>query len=119
MQPSQVASGLRRLAASIAPPHKASREQTIRKIRHLVAAIKTMTYGDLPTEEEFDAAWDAAQLPGGKFAFGNDERVGTANLSQVETWAEIQKAHAEWEAGSEQAGDWLSSVMGTLGFEWV
>lgn len=87
----------------------------------------SMTYGVMPTREQFDAACDEPDPergPNGSaaatgFRFGNDKRVGDATLSPDELWTELQRAHAEWEAGSEEAGDWCSSVLGCLGFEWI
>lgn len=87
---------------------------------------KTMTWGVMPSREEFDEAWDAQCDE--RFAFGNDPRLGTCALSQDELWEELLKAHAESQAvdGSsddggapERAGDWCSAVLYCLGFEWV
>lgn len=87
----------------------------------------SMTYGVMPTRKQFDTACDEPDLecgPNGSvaatgFRFGNDKRVGDATLSPDELWTELQRAHAEWEAGAEEAGDWCSSVLGCLGFEWI
>lgn len=99
-----------------------------------------MTYGVLPTREEFDAAFEAncGGHYGDAFAFGNDSRVGTCELTCSELWAELTKAQGEWrectpacecdeprvESGDhkgcwEAAGQWCSDVLGVLGFEWV
>ena len=53
------------------------------------------------------------------FSFGNDPRVGTCALSRQELWDELRSAWADHEAGAEEAGDWVSTVLGSLGLEWV
>ncbi len=85
--------------------------------------IKSTSWGVMPTRAEFDAAW-SLNVQGHTFSFGNDKRVGTCKLSAYELWAEIGKAFAEHEAGNgaldeDSPGDWLSCVLGVLGFEWI
>jgi len=87
-------------------------------------ALFTMTYGTLPTEEQFETAWQAELAKGSlrdwKFAFANDKRMGTCALMQSELWHEVQDAHQDYhEHGDEAAGDWCSAVLGCLGVEWV
>ena len=84
----------------------------------------TMTFGVMPTEEQFDQACQMVDDEGRSvaehgFGFGNDPRVGTDRLTQGELWKECQRAFEEYSQGSDPAGDWLSSVLGCLGFEWV
>lgn len=83
-----------------------------------------LTFGILPTQGQFDSQWGKEDEKGGfaqdgKFHFGQDRRVGTCELSQGELWEELQKAVAEHEVGSEEAGDWCSAVLGCLSIEWV
>jgi len=80
---------------------------------------KTTTYGVMPTRQEFDEAYEDASIPGRGFRFRNCKRVGTGELSGPELWEELVKAHSEYEAGDEAAGDWCSAVLGCLGWEWV
>lgn len=97
---------------------------------------KSMTYGVLPSREEFDTAWEAVvdegaaragnQGPGmPRFYFIDDPRVGTCALTRAELWAELRRAQGEWENNGETeaecdaAGQWCSQVLGVLGFEWV
>lgn len=88
-------------------------------------ARRSMTYGVMPTREEFDAACSEPDEECGKsvddlgFSFRNDERIGSDTLTGTELWIELEKAHIEWEAGDERAGDWCSFVLGCLGFEWI
>ena len=85
----------------------------------------SMTYGVMPSLEDFDAACAEPDYECGKsvddvgFSFGNDRRSGTDTLTGTELWKELQKARAEFEAGDEKASDWCSGVLGCLGFEWV
>ena len=97
---------------------------------------KSMTYGVMPSRGEFDAACAEADPENGRsvdnhgFHFGNDPRLGTVSLNGEELWDELVKARAEYEAllqadvaeGDEAegaVGDWISGVLGCLGFEWV
>lgn len=100
----------------------------------------SMTFGVMPTREQFDSAMVRLNArrefnaPGYKFR--NDQRVGTCVLSSDELWDELQKAltqyeqgddhkpdqdHENWEelARADSAGTWVSCVLETLGFEWV
>lgn len=86
--------------------------------------MKSMTYGELPSEEDFNAAWDKLlsenELRGEVFHFGNCPRMGTVALTQSELWEEIMLAHQEYETGkADDSGDWLSAVLDCLGFEWI
>lgn len=94
-----------------------------------------MTFGVMPSREQYDAGYDHALSEGnvdGRFHFGNDPRMGTDSLSREELWKELQKAHAEYEsdcpdgepvaefeASREAAGDWMSSVLYSLDIEWI
>lgn len=96
---------------------------------------KSMTYGTLPSREEYEVAF--AALPDtatnaeghGVFVFFNDPRVGHCGLTESELWAELVKAHTEYlsDVGreidswtkQEAAGQWCSNVLGILGWEWV
>jgi hypothetical protein len=101
----------------------------------------TLTYGVLPTEDQFEIGWDEAfsESGGNEFRFVNDKRVGNTWLNRFELWAELQKAVAEFHGGllnddaaladdprtteeiekaGDSAGDWASAVLGQLGIEW-
>jgi hypothetical protein len=94
--------------------------------------IFSMTYGQMPTRDQFARAWDktvereraegnAGGVQTGTFGFGRDPRLGTCRLSRDELWAEINKAYKEAseEGGYDRAGSWISSVLYCLGIEWV
>lgn len=102
------------------------------------ARRREMTYGVMPTREEFDAAClehDPEDPPEAcvalqGFAFGNgDPRLGEDRLTADELWEELQRAYADFEdvldlerpskQAPEAAGDWISDVLGCLGFRWV
>lgn len=89
--------------------------------------IATMTYGTMPTREQFDAGCllvddgdppEACVLHQG-FRFGNDGRLGDAHLTADELWKELWVAKEEYDVGHQSSGDWLSDVLGCLGIEWV
>jgi hypothetical protein len=84
--------------------------------------MQSMTYGILPTEEEFRAAYDATELRDGLFHFGNDKRLGNCALNCTDLWTEVCKAHEEYSndmSEFDETGDWLSCVLDCLGFEWI
>lgn len=105
-----------------------------------MARRRSMTYGVMPTREEFDEACrehdpddpPQACVENLGFPFHNDPRVGDVTLTPDELWEELQKALADYnrpeDDGSNEgasscfiadAGDWCSSVLGVLGFEWI
>ena len=93
----------------------------------------TLTYGEMPTREQFDAAWEYTDptTPDGTkgFGFGNDKRLGCCVLSRDELWEELEKAWNEYadqlgHPGSlsqdpEVVGSWVADVLSCLGIEWV
>lgn len=91
----------------------------------------TMTYGTMPTREQFDEGFDEAvvnassgDMANGLFSFGNDPRVGTCRLNQEQLWEELNQAYIDYRATSdeqeeEEAGNWISCVLSCLGIEWV
>ena len=104
--------------------------------------MKPMTYGILPSREEFEEAFakvvgrDAHRetvLGAGlahtvrgdpRFHFANDPRVGTCELTCSELWGELEKAQLDWgnpggTTCDDDAGQWCSDVLGVLGFEWI
>ena len=85
--------------------------------------MRSMTYGVLPSEEEFREAFDHVVTNPRGFRFGNDQRVGTCALSATELWREIQEAKLEMEESlgweSDRASNWLTCVLDVLGFEWI
>lgn len=85
--------------------------------------MRTLTYGVLPTREEFETAFDQ-YVPGIRFEFDNDPRVGTCELTASELWQELEDAVGAWESARyhktrEAAGQWCSAVLSVLGFKWV
>jgi len=82
---------------------------------------KVMTYGVMPTLEEFERAFDE-KCPSGMFTVRNCKRVGNENYTCFGLWTEVQTAVLEWglnEESSEAAGNWASAILASLGFEWV
>jgi hypothetical protein len=96
-----------------------------------MARYFSMTFGVMPTREQFDEAWrktgeEASELRSDCFHFGNDKRLGTDVLTQDELWNELVKARAKYDRLDgeindfpDEVGDWISSVLGQLGIEWI
>ena len=92
--------------------------------------MRSMTYGTLPTFNDYEAAFDR-ECEDGEFSFGNDSRVGTCRLSKHKLWDELQKAVKEsetfWEDFDPSSGNpdgddsanWAGTVLNVLGFEWI
>jgi hypothetical protein len=97
------------------------------------------SYGVMPDRDRFGRAFDA-RCPDGTFDVGNDPFYGNETFTESELWDALQEQLAAWERGehgpecpgdgectnnggqdcpSEAAGDWCSSVLGVLGFEWI
>lgn len=92
-------------------------------------ALLTLSFGILPSREQFDEAWEvtdeAGELRNGLFSFGRDPRLGDCALRQSQLWNELLSAHAEYESGEADLDDengpgpWLSSVLSCLSIEWI
>jgi len=82
--------------------------------------MKTLTYGVLPTQEQFDAAFERVCYAG-PFWVGNDSRMVTCALTASDLWRELVKTHAEWKEDYHNMTPamWCSNVLYSLGFEWV
>jgi hypothetical protein len=74
----------------------------------------TLTYGQLPDREVFDTVFYS--ICGRTFEFVNDKRVGTCELLIEELWSELNDAVYD---GNDNASDWASCVLYSLGIEWV
>jgi hypothetical protein len=80
----------------------------------------TLTYGELPPYEVFEQAWEGDLGPDRRFEVRNCKRFGNESFDCKEMWAELNQCVREWENdGPDEAGDWASCVLETLGFEWV
>ena len=84
---------------------------------------RSMTYGVLPTRDEFVSAWEDLQAKGElgeTFDVSRDPYAGTDSWSCQELWKILLDAQKEYTRDSnEKAGDFCSSVLGIFGFEWV
>jgi len=81
----------------------------------------TMTYGVLPSREDFDAAFEA-KCEDGTFSFRNDRFAGEDSLSCDQLWSRLVEAKQDHDFGGdagEAAGSWASDVLSVLGFEWI
>jgi hypothetical protein len=95
--------------------------------------MKSMTYGKLPGREEFDAAFER-ECPNGYSVSLNrldsqsvgGFKLGDGKLSADELWEAIREIVTQFD--NERDSNWLfeeirmdlvSSILFTLGFEWV
>jgi hypothetical protein len=79
---------------------------------------ESMTYGVLPSQESFDHAFDE-EVPKGKYNVGNDPILGTDSFNASELWKVLEVLTEQFHEGDDQAGDTASSILYTLGFEWI
>lgn len=80
----------------------------------------SMTYGTMPSRDDFDKAFEIHTGDGDSFYFGRDPRVGDCVLSASELWKELERARKEFEEdGNEEAGSWCADVLSCLDFEWI
>lgn len=87
------------------------------------AARRSMTYGVLPSFEEFSVAFDEC-VNGDKYRFRNMKSnfVGDEDLPKDALWELLQDlvaVHNSDDVSSEEAGDLASSILSTLEFEWI
>lgn len=95
--------------------------------------MKSMTYGELPTREEFNAAF-SEWCETGKYsivmgrsdsAACEDFKLGDGDWSDDALWTAITEIVADFNAkehedpSAEMRMDIVSAIMGTLGFEWI
>ncbi len=95
--------------------------------------MTSMTYGTLPTRDEFDAAFDAET--DGTYRVDLNSRDGdildwidvdvdvNGTWDADDAWAVLTALVACWQSGDEYAGEYAgdvaSAILATLGFEWV
>lgn len=85
-----------------------------------------MTYGVVPDYATFEKHFDE-EVPRGMYnirlSSGDSKNVGKlvgdGEYTCKELYNVIKKLKDAWENGNEAAGDFASSIMETLGFEWV
>lgn len=76
-----------------------------------------MTYGVMPSYSKFQDAFDAET--GGQYSISNDRHGRSGRYDARELWRLLSAELEKWEAGNEEAGDFVSAVLSTLGFEWI
>lgn len=90
--------------------------------------MKSMTYGTMPSWAAFIKQYDH-EMEGDRFQLhlkGSDARTVEAYgldsetaLTARDTFDYIEVLRIGWEKGDDNAGDIASSMLSTLGFEWV
>ncbi len=76
---------------------------------------KSMSYGNLPTKKEFEKAFEE-QVNGIYYRIRNDKYIGTIDLTESELWTHLKRAI---KINRDIGLDWASTVLDTLGFEWI
>ena len=90
--------------------------------------MQSMTYGELPSRDDFDSAWDrldrAGELRGGLYHISlseSDSRavdgysLGDGAWTQDQLWDALEEINGDTIEGTELVG----SILYTLGFEWI
>ena len=84
---------------------------------------QTFTYGHLPTYPAFEYAFlnEFVKYPydNHTYAIRNDPYYGSGDLTCSDLYDALEVAVAKWESGNDAAGQFASSVLMTLGLEWV
>jgi hypothetical protein len=84
----------------------------------------SLTYGQLPTRLQFRQAFERA-VPDGVYGIragagaASDPFNLAGDYTHSELWGTVKKLVEKWEDYDEEAGEWASSILGTLGIEWV
>lgn len=81
-----------------------------------------LNYGELPPKSVFSAQWNESLLcTGYRITHGSPSGEDTCRplegvYSEKELWYELNRLVV---LGTDSALDWASSILSTLGFEWV
>ena len=77
---------------------------------------QTLTYGILPTEDEFRAVFNAQVQYGTRIRCERDEVFGNALVDCPTLWRALNE---QVKIGSERSLDWCSWILGSFGIEWI
>lgn len=80
--------------------------------------FKHLTYGVLPDEATFSSSFEE-NVQSGTYNIQNDKSVGSGQFNESELYKLLQDLTKKYEDGDEEAGDTASSILYTLGIEWV
>jgi hypothetical protein len=81
--------------------------------------MKSMTYGVMPSWTEFEAAFDR-EVPGGTYRIRNDKGGADGDYTARKLYELVKAQARDHELGlDDEAGDFASAVLETLGFEWI
>lgn len=80
--------------------------------------FKHLTYGVLPDEATFSSAFEE-NVQSGTYSIQNDKSVGSGQFSEAQLYKLLQDLVKKFEDGDDEAGDTASSILYTLGIEWV
>lgn len=86
-----------------------------------------LTYGHLPTYGTFEEAFDE-NVPNGRYSISlsrSDSRaadgtsIGDGDYTSRELYKGLKELVEKWNEGDEDAGDLASSILASIGIEWV
>lgn len=82
----------------------------------------SMTFGRLPTRTAFQSAFKR-EVPDGDYRIvvkgKHTPLIESGQYSEAALWQLVKDLAEGYENGDEDAGDWASGILGTLGFEWI
>lgn len=91
--------------------------------------MPSMTYGTMPTKKAFKSAFSRSM---GSADHLYEIRAGLSGIKPLrmsygdtksfdcdELYTAVKGLVAKWNRGNEEAGEWASSILETLGFEWI
>lgn len=86
----------------------------------------SMNYGDMPTKKQFDKAFEREAGDSYNIKLGSSDSraadgtiIGDGDYDSDELYKGVKQLVKKWEKGSEPAGNVASSILYTLGFEWI
>lgn len=111
-------SGGRALAERIAR----SLAEKIVEVKRNPNVHKVMTYGTIPPFVDFEKAFEkATKSHGYSFSIRNSrfDLVPDGDYNDTELYDLLHKLVEEYGEGNDEAGDWASNIIQSVGFEWV
>jgi hypothetical protein len=78
-----------------------------------------LTYGVLPSYEDFEEAFDA-EVPNSTYQIRNDRGGADGDYTARQLYSLVKEQTELFnEDGDDEAGDFASAVLSTLGYEWI
>jgi hypothetical protein len=80
---------------------------------------RTFSYGEVPSLAAFKRRFATEMGAGSLYAISNSRRGIDGRYTASELYELVVELTAEWNQGHDDSGDLASSILETLGFEWV